>query len=701
MSRLTKIGISVLFLAVLLGLRLWDLEADPPQRLSESTSVYTDHPQYTLYARYFVERGDLNPFNDHRQPFFVKSTVTALAVLVFEIVGTGLWQSNLVGVLYAFGALVLFFIFMVRLAGWWAAWLFAFMAGLNYNLFFFGRLPFLEHAMCFWAFLALVLISCWPRQLGYLLAGASLGLGVYFGKVIGLIFLFPFACWLLYHWRFEDKAQSADRARKPLMFAVGFGVLTLAWVYFSYVQTPEQVTGYIGEQAYDLYGAPEAFNSVGEFFSKLSSFGADSRLSERMVVPGLLGVVLIWMLLYHIARARSWRDGFGTLGAGHVFIVAMIVAFHLSLMIWNYRPLRYQLPSVYAYCGAASVVLVRLWRQAGERAEGKIPWLYYLLVLPINYVVAMQVIGGISFALGGYFDYRHDWWQGLGVALLLSAAVGLATDLYNSGKLPRPRVLSRAAVVLLTGWTVVSGAYGITDWRERVQFTIRDNARDFAMSVGENATYSGPYGPTFALVTGAPAVIHMFGPEGGDARLFDRFPVTHLLLDESNEERAKEQMPGILDHSPHICTYHVGLKKVRVYAIGGKTGNPVARQYQPSVFELAAVMFTVGDTARAWYLGSQYLRQQPNNITGNLLMADLADKKNQWERQEYYLKKAVEFSPTNYNLNAALAMFCKGRYEMTGRSEYKTMGLRYFRRAVRLAPTVGKIRLAMNELEDM
>jgi hypothetical protein len=701
MSRLTKIGVSVVILAVLLGLRLWDLKADPPQNLSESTSIYTDHSQYTLYARYFVERGELNPYEDYRQPFFVKSTVTALAIAVFEIARTGLWQSNLVGVLYSVGALVLFFLFIGRLAGWWAAWLFALMAGLNYNLFFFGRLPFLEHAMCFWAFLALVLLSYVPTRIGYLLAGLSLGLGVFFSKVIGLIFLFPFACWLLYRWRFEETTSGRDRYRKPLMFAVGFGLLTFIWVYFSYLETPEQVTGYIGEQAYDLYGAPDAFRSVGEFFSQFASFGTDSHLFERMVVPGLLGIVLLLIALYRMARGRSWREGFGGFSAGHVFIVAMIVAFYLSLMIWNYRPLRYQLPLIYGFCGAAAVVLVMLWRSAPRRSEGATPWLFYLLILPVNYAVAMQLIGGITYTLGMYFDYRADWWQGLGVALLLSAAVGITIDLDRSGKLPEFRVLSRVLVVLLVGWVVGSGVYGIADWRERVQYTVRDNARDLAMAVGDNAVYSGPYGPTFALVTGGPAVIHMFGPEGGNPNLFDRFPVTHLLLDESNEQRAKEQIPGVMDESPHICTYHVGLEKVRVYAIGGKTANPVAGQYKPSVFELAAVMFTIGDTARAWYLGAQYLREHPGNITGNLMMADIAQKQHQWERQEYFLKKAVEFSPTNYNLNAALAMFYKNRYEMTAHAEYKTMGLKYFREAVRLAPTVSKIRLAMNELKDM
>lgn len=701
MSRLVKTGISVFILALLLGLRLWDLEADPPQQLSESSSVYTDHSQYTLYARYFVERGELNPFGDFRQPFFVKSTMTALAIVVFRIFGTGLWQSNLTGVLYAFGALFLFFLFIVRLAGWGAGWLFALIAGLNYNLFFFGRLPFLEHAMCFWAFLGLVLLTYRPQTVGFLLAGLSLGLGVFFGKVIGLIFLFPFACWIAYHWRYEDKSARQERRRKSLMFAVGFVAVTLLWLYFSYIQTPDQVTGYIGEQAYDLYGAPEAFDSIGEFFYKLSSFGADSRLSQRMILPGLLGVVLIWMLLFHVVQRRSWREGFGAMGAGHVFMVAMIVAFHLSLMIWNYRPLRYQLPLIYAFSGAASVVLIHLWREARQQKKGKVPWLFYLLILPVNYVVSMQVIGGISNSLGGHFDYRHGWWQGLGVALLLSAAVGLAVDLYRNGKLPPMRTISKLVTVLIVVWVLGSGVYGIIEWRERVQFTVRDNARDLAMVVGENAVYSGPYGPTFALVTGAPAVIHMFGPEGGDKRLFDRFPVTHLLLDESNEERAKEQMPGILNESPHICTYHVGLEKVRIYAIGGKTANPIASRYQPSVFELAAVMFTIGDSARAWHLGSQYLRQHPQNITGNLLMADLSQNQRRWGAQEYFLKKAIEFSPTNYNLNAALAMFYKSRYEMTRSAEYKTMGLKYFRRAVQLAPTVAKIRLAMNELKDM
>ena len=100
-------------LALILCLRMWRLEADPPATVSGSTDIYTDPPQYTLFAKNYVENGEFTPFNDTRFVFFLESSVTALATVVFKLFGTGITQAKLVGLLYSFGGLLFFFLFWI------------------------------------------------------------------------------------------------------------------------------------------------------------------------------------------------------------------------------------------------------------------------------------------------------------------------------------------------------------------------------------------------------------------------------------------------------------------------------------------------------------------------------------------------------------------------------------------------------------
>jgi len=165
-------------LALVALLRSYQLGADPPLGLSISTGEQTDPPQYTLFARNYVQTGDFDPFDDARRAVFLKSSVTALAVAVFSLLGAGLWQAHLVGLLLGLAALVLFWLFMRKVAGPLAGLLFLFLAAFNYNLIFFGRLPFLEQALVFWAFLAAALLAYGRRPAIAAAAGASLALGI-------------------------------------------------------------------------------------------------------------------------------------------------------------------------------------------------------------------------------------------------------------------------------------------------------------------------------------------------------------------------------------------------------------------------------------------------------------------------------------------------------------------------------------------
>ena len=149
---------ALVLLSLIATLRFYKLDADPPIGVSVSADVFTDPPQYTLNARNAESLGEYETIEDPRRVVFLKSIVTATATAVFTIFGVGVYQSNLVGLFYSLGSLLLFFLFLWRSTGKLSGLLFLILIAFNYNQIFYGRLPFLEHAMVFYAFLSLVLL---------------------------------------------------------------------------------------------------------------------------------------------------------------------------------------------------------------------------------------------------------------------------------------------------------------------------------------------------------------------------------------------------------------------------------------------------------------------------------------------------------------------------------------------------------------
>ncbi|MBU8933576.1 MAG: hypothetical protein KOO62_06180 [candidate division Zixibacteria bacterium] len=716
--------ISVLVVISLLVLvRLYHLEADPPSGLSASTDVYTDPAQYTIFARNYIQTGDFDPFDDYRRTIFLKSSVTALAVVVFKIMGVGNWSSNFVGFLYSLGALLLFFLFIRRIAGVVPGLLFLLLAGLNYNLLFYGRLPFLEHSMAFFVFLALVLVTHSQKTVVWLLAGISLGVGLFFGKAIGLVFLFPFVVLFIYELLFgasggkqtftllgEDAASDGvDAPRRittirrwlqPTIFTVGFVVVVAAWYFYVYAPMQSQVSGYFGEQAVSLYGSPDGLKSIPLFVEKLVTFGIDSKLFLRMWSVFLLSGVLIGMILYQICRPRFYRSGLTRFNGGHLFLVAMIVAFYGALMIWNYRPLRYQLVLVYASCGAAAIVLSMLWQKVRELEPMKTPVLFYPLCLPLVLVPLYQATEILSDRYGWDFSFDNSiLWLGL-VALLITVAIGLIVRHRLWRYIPYLTMQKRLVVILVVVVNIGIDTALVINWSQRAAFTVHDNSCDLGLILNQGAVVSGPLGPAMSVENEVGCVIHMFGVSQADPQLFDQFPITHLLLDKGNEKRARDDYSNLMDSAVHVLTYHVGRKKVRLFRIAGYTGNTMADGYRPSRMEEAIDSYFRGDIKGGHAAAAEFLVQNPRNLSGYLAVGTMAEEDGDALLAESCYKKAIGFSPTNYNLNSQIAEFYKKRYIDSADEEYKAEALRFYEEAMRLAPNVHKLVAAWRELKD-
>jgi len=693
-------GIAILAILLLcLATRLYHLEADPPIDLSHSNDIYTDTGQYTLFARLYLQTGEFNPENDYRFILFLKSSVTALALVVFKLLGIGVWQSNLVGVLYSWGALALFGLFVRKFAGDLTAILFLLFAGLDFSLTFYGRGPFLEHAMAFWAFLALVLCTHFRSWLWYGVAGLSLGVAIFFAKVMGLVFLGPFAALLLYRLKHDDKELPKISRSAAAAFVVGLAALAIFWYFFSYRAMQAQVSGYLEEQTVSLYGTPEALNSFDQFMYKMVTFGIYSELFPRLPVTALLTTVFLGLVGYRFVQRRTWREGLGIWNGGHLFVAVMIVAFYGALMIWNYRPLRYQLVMIYAMHAAAAILLIRFalpWRRT---ADEPIPKAFYVICFVLGLVPIYQLYGRLVEAMGRQFYYTDfKYFLGLG-SIGVTALVVWLIRRYRSGWLvyrPAPAIVIAG---VLSAVVVGIGVGNYLFWAQRWADIARDNSRDLAMVVSPEAVLSGPFAPNMTLETRLKAVIHMFGVSKPDPDLFRKFPVTHLLLDEPNEARATEDYPEVMKAATHVATFAIGKNKVRLWRIAGMTGNREASSYPLSLYEQMMQSFAAGNIRQGEEQGSRYIRLYPANMTGNLLLGDRAVAERRYDVAERLFKKAVEFSPTSYVLWVKLARYYRDRYIDTEDEMYKKEALSLYERALFGAP--GAEAVFQNEYDQL
>jgi hypothetical protein len=688
--------------ALILVMRTAYLNADPPQRLSVSTDVHTDPSQYTHYARNYVLIGEANPYHDDRFTVFLKSSVNLLAIGLFKVFGVGLWQSNAVGVFYSFGALLFFFLFLRKIAGNTVALVFLITAGLNYNLTFYGRLPFLEHAVAFWGFLSLALIVNFMSIWAFALAGIALGMAMFFSKVFGVIFLFPFAIWFVYRYVYESRD---NLIRNAVCFIGGMSATALVWYLFLYLPMQNQVSSYLLEQSVSLYGAPEGLKSIDDFIFKMVTFGDGSELYNRMPLTALFAFSAIALLVWKMSTKESWSKGFDGWTAGHLFLVAMMIAFYASLMIWNYRPLRYQLILIYPTYALASIVLVKMMakgvisqfvdKRTVPAASFAPPRLFYILVFPLMLIITYKLYDWIT--VGTNWTDQRIWIYIL--TIIMTALVGGAIYAIRRGiLLLHPALIQNGAVVIIVA-VALHGLVNFGFWVTRPTFSTVDNARDLSEILSPTAVLSGPFAPAFSLSSSLPSVIHMFGVAKVDSALFNKFPITHLLLDESNEDLARKNYPEVMLAAQHFRTFFLGSRKVRAFRIAGATGNPSADSYSPSNFEKAAEAQLAG-SERGNDAALQFVSTHPRNVSGALLMGERAEAVGMYDQAELMFQKAVEFSPTNSNLYFRAGTFCRDRWVEEGDPTMRDKARKYFERANHFAPGTRSITKALAELDQ-
>jgi tetratricopeptide (TPR) repeat protein len=140
-----------------------------------------------------------------------------------------------------------------------------------------------------------------------------------------------------------------------------------------------------------------------------------------------------------------------------------------------------------------------------------------------------------------------------------------------------------------------------------------------------------------------------------------------------------------------VVRYQTPSRSVDLYRVAGATGNVAANHYQLSDLEMALYYYANDDISSGNEYMKSHLKMHPDNITANLISGQVAIENSLYDEAEYFLRKAVEFSPSDFYLRFKLGEFYIDRYKETQNLELKERALEQFKLARKFNPESRKL----------
>lgn len=686
--------LEILLFCFILGLASFGgilfLSADPPA-ISWSQDVATDPPQYTNFARNKALWGNWVMFQPNRFVFFLKSFSSVASYVVFSIFGTGRSQANLVAVILSLLTMIFLFLSLKKVFSQTTAFLSLFFLGTNFVFLMYGRTPFLEISALFLLTLGFYLmVSSFKRSLLLIPSGICFATGIFFGKTMAA-FILPACLGVLLLWMFEHFSSSKRKVDlKPLiLFGSGFLLITLFWLFFSYLPARREVAGYLGEQALGLYGFPTALQSIPGFISALFSFGTE--LFYRMPVVFLLSFLGLLLFFRNRSSVKEWVRHRDDRSRAIFLLVFWFLAAFFVLMVMNYRPLRYQIYLIPPMCALAGLWLDSLISPAGSKKKQPVGILFWIaLIIAVTFIINYLIL-----TLHTLSRKQIQLITSLPVALVIALVCGAlyywrhAASRSTPKERPRsPNLGLRTLVMLgLVLLSLMANGLQYASWASSPTYSLNRSSVDLGRVLGEDAVISGPYGPALAWDNQLRNIIHMFGVTKPDPQLFLTYPITHLALEKGgNRDRAYQDYPEVMNQSKIVTSYWLRNIPVDIYRIGEFTGNADAKEYSLSDFERARSLVDEGKTDSAVAMLEDFVSENPENFSGYSALAELYFNLGELQKAALSLKGAIKFNPTDFLTHQQLGTVYLNLRRQTGDDNYKRLAIDQWERALRLFP---------------
>ncbi len=623
-----------------------NLKVDPPMYYSGiGQSLSTDPAQYVYHARNKVLFGQFDPFDYPRWTVYQHSLVSLVAYIWFSIVGVSLAKANAVGVMLSFGTLILLLLGIGKNHKPWILPAVAFCFVIDITLLTYGRLSYLEVGLAFYAALLFLIYTWWGDRLWGVIAGAAvIAFATLTGKLFGALLL-PALLAAIF---FSDREH---RWKEILIAAGAYLVTAFLLALILYGSDFRATMGYFTEQSYGLRGFPEGLASPLAFIEHLISYGFSTRMYYKN--PDLFMMVLSTMALLAIYLGSGQR--FRELSRGTRFCIFWIGFGILGLMPLNYSPLRYALLFLPAFIVAMFLLIDDLdSRPTLKSARGG--WIATVILLFAFWLGLYHVLTNVLYFNLLPSPVRMMTWSTFLGAVALTAVTRyfiLGRKFFQFGH----RFFVSFVVVLLVASAVVN-AFRIRrhEFKER-NYTILESSDEIPQLLGPGAVVSGPYGAVLTLNNRVKSFIHLFGVAHVDSTLFDRYPITHLAVDQDNWREAIKQYPQLRNQTP-MSVFWIRDVAVNLYDISHLFHNPQANQYQKSEYELAVDYVVAQKMDSAEVLLSDILRKYPNQKSAGLLQANLLQMAGQNDQALTLLLQLAHQYPTDFyvQLQAARMM---------------------------------------------
>jgi len=653
-------------------LRFYCLSADPPEGLSLSAGIETDPAAHTGYARNTVLTGEWNPYHDNRFITYQFSLISGSAWIVYEILGVGVYQTNLVSVLISLLAIFLFYLVLRKPLGNGVALLALFFMGINYIGIFIGRRPLLENGMNLLFIAGLFSLVYGERRIyGHFLFGAMIAAAIVFGKIIALAFL---GVPVVYYWYRKFIIKADDAKSHMLAAAFGFILTAGAWYLLVFMPYSSSVAGYMKEQVFGLHGSPEALISPSHLLWKYLVFGIKSAFFDRMPAISMAGLAMVIILCGRIFRKR-FGDHVRLLGNPILILLAVwLVGTYLGEMPWNYQPLRYLTAMIYPLAAlTAALIAFLINAQKPVNIANRSP-VFGLVFLALLLLLIYQLLRAVVVSRGEEFHFQGYIGIVTAITLIVFLICFLPVWFKKTIKIRLTGVFRYLLISVIIVISIYYQAANYITWAKVPLYTARQASIDTGMNLTPKALLFGPYGPALAVETDLGAMINFFGTTRPDPGLLRRYPITHLALDFANEEEARRLYPEVMQKAVLISNYNINGDKVTVYYVAPFTGNARAAQYAPSLYEQASLNYAAGRPDSGQYYLNRFLEIYPENISGNTIAGILARNTGNLDRAVQFFSRAVEFSPTDFFLHFLLGNAYIDLAGKTGRDDLRKLG---------------------------
>jgi hypothetical protein len=437
-----------------------------------------------------------------------------------------------------------------------------------------------------------------------------------------------------------------------------------------------------------MYGIPKALLSPKRFIESVISFGGRSRLFYFSPVF----VILLTLALLKIT-AISDLPGKLKNNRALTFNLFWIVSGFALLMIFNYRPLRYQLFLLLPIAGLFAMTFV-------ESDKTKTRFKIFSVRSFFVFLVCWYCLAQLFILTAAYLpdlepNFKYVWYSfapAIVVFLLITLKHKPAFSFLKG---------NRNVLIFLTVFSIIVQSLWIYKWFDKRSNDLSENGNDLAQILGIDAVLIGPYSNALAINSNLKTIIYMFGLSKNEPDLFKRFPVTHLATDITNWEAALKAYPWLKKNTSFTTSYWIRDIEISIIRILPNPDFTNNSDYQMSNYEKAMQLFTKkGDQDSLMYYLTIFLNRNPENKSGLKLLASVYEFTDNYSKCFDVHDKLINLYPDDFTRYYDKALLYYRLYLSGNNTTFKTKADEYFSMAREINPYIDEdIKIAKKAIQ--